>query len=247
MHVIVGIPLYNVMPVESYMSLNNLLFEMLTLSAEPEFEKRYGKFSFSFANTKGMIVDQARNNLVARLLAEPEGTHLLFVDSDMVLPANFFVNMLRTDTDIVTALAFKKWYPHQPTIYKFEDNEWKSIITYPQDSVFEIDGCGMACCLIKKEVFQKVPEPWFEFKMTERGGKHWILSEDIVFCEKAKKAGCTIKVDTGIACGHVGGVIDERTYMGIKSLTSIDPVPLGFVGNRDLKMDGRGNINEKTT
>lgn len=228
LHLLIGVTLYNVMPVETFMSLNNLLFELLRLIGQEI--GNYKNFSFSFCNTKGMVTDQARNNIVSRLLHDKEATHLFFIDSDMVLPANVFPRLLALNADIATAIAFKKWYPHQPTIYKFKRGRWYSLIDYPENKIIKIDGCGMACCLIKKEVFKKIKEPWFEFKPYEINGKKVILSEDLVFCEKVKKAGFTIKCDTGLVCGHVGGIIDNRTYQGVKKLSPIHNLPFHIPG-----------------
>ncbi len=233
MHLTVGVTLYNVMPVETFMSFNNLLFELLTLT-----NKKLGKlgtFSFSFVNTKGLVTDQARNNIVSRFMQTKESNYLLFLDADMIFPPNLVERMLRTDADIITALAFKKWYPHYPTIYTYDGKDFKSILNYKKNAVFEIDGCGMACCLIKKRVFKKIKEPWFEFEVIKkpRFKQKFVLSEDLVFCKKVKKAGFKIVVDTSLICGHVGGVIDERTYEGIKTLAPTNfQTPLDLLGRR---------------
>lgn len=227
MHIMIGVPLYNVMPVESFMSFNNLLFEMLT--------RMKGKkdFSFSFTNTKGLSVDQARNNIATRFLKDKDSNYLLFLDSDMIFSPNFVDHLLDVDADVVTGLAFKKWYPHYPTIYTYDGKDFKSIIDYPQNKVIEIDGCGMACCLIKKEVIEKIKQPWFKFEEIRKPELEqiFVLSEDLVFCKKVKKAGFTIKCDTGLVCGHVGGVIDERTYQGIRKL-----VPSSYHTQLDLSI-----------
>ena len=45
-----------------------------------------------------------------------------------------------------------------------------------------------------------------------------------------KKAGFTIKCDTGLVCGHVGGIIDNRTYQGVKKLSPIHNLPFHIPG-----------------
>jgi len=224
MHILIGFTLYNNMPVETFMSWNNMMFDLLTATSKDE------NFSFSVTNTKGMVTDQARNNIVSRFLhqREPKCDYLLFLDSDMIFPSNLVERLLDLKADIATGLAFKKWYPHQPTIYKLEGRDFVSILNYPQNKVIKIDGCGMACVLIKRKVFEKIPEPWFEFKPIRRFGRKMILSEDLVFCKKAKKVGFTIKCDTSLVCGHVGGVIDERTYQGVRQLVPVSQYPIDF-------------------
>lgn len=227
MHVVIGVTLYNVMPVESFMSFNNLIFELI------ENIKTTKNFSFSFVNTKGLPVDQSRNSIVTRFLKEKDSEYLLFLDSDMIFPPNLVNELLKIDADIMTALAFRKWYPHHPTIYEYDGKNFKSLINYEPNKIIEVDGCGMACCLIKRKVMEKIKEPWFEFKkITDKERKKsFMLSEDLVFCRKVKKAGFNIKVDTGLVCGHVGGVIDERTYQGIKKL-----VPSQYQTQLDLAL-----------
>jgi len=212
MHVLIGFPLYNNMPVETFMSWNSLMFDLLTMTSKNK------KFSFSIANTKGMVTDQARNNLASRFMHQknPKCDYLLFLDSDMIFPSNLLKRLLKVDADIVTGLAFKKWFPHYPTIFKKRGRDYLSMVNYPRNEIIDVDGCGMACALIKRKVFEEIPEPWFEFKIIKKDGKKMVLGEDLVFCQKAKKAGFSIKCDTGIVCGHVGGIIDERTFQGVR-------------------------------
>jgi GT2 family glycosyltransferase len=64
--------------------------------------------------------------------------------------------------------------------------------------------------LIKREVFEKVPQPWFAPDID--------LGEDLAFCKRANKAGFQIWCDTNLICGHYANdVITEKHYLeGLK-------------------------------
>lgn len=55
--------------------------------------------------------------------------------------------------------------------------------------------------LIKREVFEKLSVPYFQFVSNENNTEH-IRSEDIDFCDRAKEAGFQIFADTDVVCGH---------------------------------------------
>ncbi|HKU48487.1 MAG TPA: hypothetical protein VJP79_00930 [Nitrososphaera sp.] len=61
--------------------------------------------------------------------------------------------------------------------------------------------------LIKREVFEKVTKPWFEYTPE--------VPEDHYFCEKARAAGFEIKVDTAIILDHIGAY--SRSSMTVNS------------------------------
>ena len=62
---------------------------------------------------------------------------------------------------------------------------------------FPVDVTGMHFVLIKREVFEKVPKPWFSW---ETGPP----SEDFYFYEKAKKAGYEVKIFSEVRLSHLG-------------------------------------------
>jgi len=62
---------------------------------------------------------------------------------------------------------------------------------------FPVDVTGMHFVLIKREVFEKVPKPWFSW---ETGPP----SEDFYFFEKAKEAGYEIRIFSEVRLSHLG-------------------------------------------
>jgi len=139
------------------------------------------------------LVYTAREAAVKAFLEGPYDA-LLFVDSDMVVPVDMLARLVDADKDIVSALAFKRTPGYEPCIFS-ECNEQEATfyLDYPK-GLIEIEGVGMACTLIKRRVFEAVPEPWFF--------PHKTLGEDLSFCVRARAAEFKIFCDTELVCGH---------------------------------------------
>jgi hypothetical protein len=186
-----------------------------------------GMFSFQFVNSyplmiftaiqKGISIEyELRGHSLVYDAREEAGLHflktdadfLLFLDSDMVPPADMLVRLTECDKDIVSALAFRRVPGYEPCIFKGEE----FYRDYPK-GLIEVDGTGMACTLIKRKVFEKTPQPWFF------PGKK---GEDLSFCDRVKEAGFKIFCDTTLICGHVSSfVVEEKHY--VKHYNSVLP------------------------
>jgi len=141
----------------------------------------------------------------AKTFLEGNYDALLFVDSDMVCPIDMLVRLIEADKDIVSGLAFQRFPPYEPCIFKKCDREGTEFwLDYPK-GLIEIQGVGMACTLIKRKVFEAVPQPWFFPEPN--------IGEDLAFCIRAREAGYKIYCDTNLICGHVGNfVVTEEFY-----------------------------------
>jgi hypothetical protein len=142
-------------------------------------------------------IDLARNQIAEGILSEPSFTHLLFVDSDNITTSPPDVNeaisrLLKHDIPIVCGL-YRLKTPNYPFSIAFSPDA-------ANDRLFEITGCGMGFCLIKREVFEKVPRPWFEYK--DDGVE--LVGEDVYFCEKARASGYKVFADPTILLSHIG-------------------------------------------
>lgn len=156
--------------------------------------------------------DFARNAIVDSA-QKIKATHIWFLDDDMVLLPDMFRSMYEAGKDIVTAIAYGRMSPFNPCIYELQkDNKYASMIV-SEKGLLEVDGCGMACCLIKTKVFDKLKKPYYYFGKNKHTGKR--LGEDLNFCYDIKKEGVKIYADTHLKIGHLGeaGVITERTFL----------------------------------
>lgn len=122
---------------------------------------------------------------------------LFFIDSDMTFPHDTLKRLLAHNLPIVSGLAFKRQWPTRPTIYLADENmdEIRNLVEW--EPLQKIDAAGCACLLIRREVFEKIPQPWF-------GLSEWGAAEDISFFARVKKAGIPVYADTTIPIGHVG-------------------------------------------
>lgn len=143
--------------------------------------------------------------------------YLFMIDDDMTGPADLFERLYRHKKDIVAPLAFSRFPPHKPVVYRikhgYDPIEAKdyfinySCYDYPKDTLFHCDAVGFGAVLIDMKVFESLPKPWF-MVMTGMG-------EDIYFCHRAGKAGFRTFCDTATKLGHMGvrNEITEETFL----------------------------------
>lgn len=181
---------------------------------------------FRFVRRGPLAVDVARNELVHAFLALPETyTHLLMVDSDAMIHPQTLERLLSWDVPIVAALAFVRYGPCMPTVYrgKKEDTPGAFLVRMqevheyvdkhrelmsskpvvleprPPDALYEVDRTGCHCVLIRRDVLETVPAPWFVADATGRN------REDFYFYEQAQKAGYRVYVDLSCMAAHLYG------------------------------------------
>jgi GT2 family glycosyltransferase len=175
------------------------------------------------ARNKGVSVDMLPIGLslvytareeAAKTFLQGDYDALLFVDSDMVVPPDMLTRLIDADKDIVSALAFRRTPGYEPCIFKeCNEQDAKFYLDYPK-GLIEIEGVGMACTLIKRKVFETVPEPWYF--------PHKILGEDLSFCVRSRAEGFKIYCDTTLICGHVGiKTIGEAHYLKWKEVQNV--------------------------
>ena len=166
--------------------------------------------------TERMVVNWARNDLARAGLTQTDPhynkpyTHFLWLDDDHVFNPEMLEHLLSHDVDMVSALYFQRTAPHYPVAYIKDDTPDKykhyPLIDVP-NALIQVDAVGFGACLMKREVLEAVPEPWFT--LDYRAG------EDIAFCVHAKENGIKIYLDGQYKLGHVGipEIVTEKTYL----------------------------------
>lgn len=179
-------------------------------------ESTYGPLRFipvaDFAKSnklaRGILnIDTERNMLVKSALEDQTVTHLMFLDTDCIFsdpkdPNQAIKMLLSCDTDIVSGLyRAKKAKGEYPWAMFVRNPHGKGYISIPEwtGNFITADVIGFGCVLLKREVFEKVPHPWFEWKENAS-------SEDFFACEKFKKYGYEIKVFTDVKLSHCGSM-----------------------------------------
>lgn len=160
----------------------------------------------------------ARHRLAHEFLAHRDFTHLLFVDSDMGLPVDTLDRLLNLRTAIacLPCPILAPGLPGRSRGPSVTSNLWKVapetdpsgalLVRFldPDDfpeSPFECYGTGLACCLIRREVFDTVPLPWFAFSYrADYAGL--VVGEDAHFFNRCREAGYPIVADPGQICSH---------------------------------------------
>lgn len=123
--------------------------------------------------------------------------YMLWLDSDMVFPATTALRLMAHQEPVVAANYIRRQPPYKGVAYE-TIGDWQNPLPYePQDELVEVEGIGMGCMLVKTEILDQIPQPWFEFGWT-RETQDW-LGEDMIFCQKMAQAGYPVKVDTNLS------------------------------------------------
>ena len=174
-----------------------------------------GDHDLVFEFVRGYDVATARNR-IAQLALDIKADYVLMVDNDVVLPEDVLLNMLEYDVDVCLG-----YYAHRDV-----DNIYRGRVSicklgpfhYPLESEYtakeladlrkegthliQIHGGGMGCALIKTDVFNRTPYPWFDWINYDNDNRG-MLSEDLFFCERCHAANIPIYSDTRAGCGHL--------------------------------------------
>lgn len=164
-----------------------------------------------------MDIALIRNQLIRQAL-DSKCTHILMLDSDQAYhDPDMIFKLLKHDLPVVSCIVHRRYPPFDMITLRGEPGKYlmvpdeeiiKARENYPH--LIEIDATGCGCLLYKAEVFENIPQPWFEFTKTEDGD---VVGEDIGFCNKLKQAGYNIHCDTSIKIGHMSNLeVSWGTY-----------------------------------
>ena len=201
---------------------------MKTLIAVPTMDMCHARFAQSLAMLDKVgecqvsfimnsLIYDARNKFCQQAI-EGEFDYILWLDSDMVFPSYVLQQFIQDDKDIVAGLYFRRNYPFTPVAFSELRREngvlhLKDLEEWP-DKMFEVDGVGFGCVLMKAEVLKQV--------MNTHGGRCFLpdqkLGEDCAFCKRADDCGFEIWCQPTARVGHVGAVTiwpeDQKRMQG---------------------------------
>ena len=159
------------------------------------------KPDMGFIMEQGPYVFANRETIVAQFMNDSRDfTHLFFVDSDMVFEPDVLDKLLAHDKDIVGARYFKRQGVEKEPVVK---TRYDMPGVQMPNHIFKNYAAATGCLLIKREVFEKIPRPWFSMGTPEKQE-----GEDIYFSRRARECGIEIFLDPTLSVGHVG----EFTY-----------------------------------
>lgn len=144
------------------------------------------------------MICRARN-IFAKLFLETDCTHLLFMDSDIVIlkPENGIDKLIEANKPIVAGVYVFKDYPHHIAMRFLK----QKLDLRDLPPMFNVKYASTGFMLIKREVFLTLNYP-FPFRPYAVDGEY--LSEDWAFCDRAAHCGFDIWVRQDIELGHIG-------------------------------------------
>jgi len=123
----------------------------------------------AWMNVKTFPVDFARNWAVKRFLGASGYKDIewfAFLDIDMTFPKDAISKLLdaaeEKDAKVVTGVYFKKNYKNEVVAWSYDSNN-NLIEPVIDGSMQKIEIMGMGCCVIHREVLEKIGYPWFKY------------------------------------------------------------------------------------
>jgi hypothetical protein len=156
---------------------------------------------------EGKEVGHAFQSSVEGILAHPDLSkwkYLLTLEDDNIPPQNGLEMLWRSIEEgpfaAVGGLYWTKGYGGQPMIY----GDPKVLTFLPQvvrpNTLQECNGLGMGFTLFRLDVFRHIDPPWFKTQTLADDGT--LVTQDLYFFEKVRKAGYRVACDTRVRVGH---------------------------------------------
>jgi len=143
-----------------------------------------------------------RNDQFKRFVELSDCDYTLLIDSDIVPPANV-LDMVKNKVDFCTAICFS-WQFEEPFAVcmrkdpKGRDGYIQDVPSGPP-GLYERDATGLACTVISRKLAEKFTG---SFRDILDGQGMLKRDADFDFCERIKKVGYKVHVDTRFICDH---------------------------------------------
>jgi hypothetical protein len=160
----------------------------------------------------GSVIHANREVLVAQAL-EWGATHVLFIDDDMCFNPKAVEVLLGRKQPFVACNYPRRLLPIKFTACAL-DMVTPMVTNEQSEGLEEAGYTGFGLSLIERQVFEKVPQPWFLPRWREESKSY--TTEDWPFCEKVREAGFQVLVDHDASkmVGHIGEHVFEWTQQG---------------------------------
>jgi len=175
------------------------------------------------------LLVKSRTDL-ALMAVQEKADYILWIDSDMVFPDTLLIDLMKDiedgKKDIVAGLCHMRKEPYKPVLWSklrqgltAMENESECLVDYPRDGLFEVEGCGFGCIMMKTEVIAAVRDKYGDLFGHLPG-----YGEDLSFCIRARGCGYRIWADPKIQVGHKSSIIvDDSVFQAFrKKLPGID-------------------------
>lgn len=164
---------------------------------------------FVITNVRTSNVAQSREQTAMQAL-KSDCDYLFWIDSDMVFPVWTLDRLLAHKVDIVAGnYAMRGFLNPTPTAVTDiqPDGRCRRVFAAQGDQLVEVEGVGLGMTLITRQVFERMPQPWFPIQWNADGKFH--DGEDVGFCANARKAGYRVMIDPLVSrhLGHIGSYL----------------------------------------
>jgi hypothetical protein len=166
------------------------------------------------------LIPRGRNALVARAMANPLATHVMFVDSDIMFEPADVLALVQEDVEVIGGGYPKKNLPIDYVINPSVDG-------FQDEGKIEVMRLGTGFLLIKRHVFSRIAEASPHLKYVDDcgldpslnpylyayfdcglvPGHDVYMSEDWMFCNRWRDLGGKVYLSKRFALGHVGAFL----------------------------------------
>lgn len=180
-------------------------FDLAVLAA---YDARHRDGEIAIYSLAGTLIFDQREKLAKNALDEG-CDYILWIDADMRFPKDTIERLLAHDKPICGVNATTRTFPTKPTAKNLKvdieakTNQWIPIVSKGKTGLEKVTSIGCGVMLVKREVFENTPAPWFWFYQIP-GNR--VLGEDVHFCVAAQDAGYETWVDHDLSnqIGHIG-------------------------------------------
>ena len=193
--------------------MSGFCFDLARLCA---YEAKRGVNDVQLLQMPGTLIFTQREKLASEAL-EWGADQLLWIDSDQRFPANTLEVLQARQVSMIGVNATTRREPILPTALNLKieremlngkpDGEpyqvWHKVESRGKKGIEQVTAVGFACTLVSKEVFEKVPRPWFDVIWTDHGN---VIGEDVTFCVRCMENDIPVWVDHELSMhiGHIG-------------------------------------------
>jgi hypothetical protein len=151
----------------------------------------YTRHQIAFANVRTSLIAQSRHSLVEQALIHFRATHILWIDSDQVFPADVIHRLAAHRKMYVGANIVTRKIPMVPSALGLN---LEKLWTRPESKGLEqVASIGTGVALLNTKVFAELEVPYFESYFHKDFGRY--VGEDVDFCNKMRAKGIPVFVD----------------------------------------------------
>lgn len=156
---------------------------------------------FGLYYESGSILPEQRNKLVTTALSN-NADEILWLDSDMIFPANIYHKLASHNKHIVGCNYSTRTKPYRTVA--FTDVKDYSKTLQETTGLHSVKSLGMGCMLVDIDVYKDLSKPWYYFEYVKEHDT--MMGEDVAFGNNARQHGYEtfVDCDTSQLIQHTG-------------------------------------------